>query len=159
MNICFTGYRPEKSPFSLERENPRLRELRIEIKAAIYEAAKGGAVFYCGMARGFDIIAAKIVLELKKEGLPVQLFCVLPFSGYTISGGVWGKRYAECISSADKIVMVCSGYSKYSFLKRDDYMVAHSERIIAFYRKEIKGGGTEYTVKKAVSKGIIITVV
>lgn len=59
--ICFTGHRPEK----LSRcENDIKADLEKEIRQAI---ADGLNVFITGMARGVDIWAAQIVLNLRNE--------------------------------------------------------------------------------------------
>ena len=59
--VCFTGHRPEKLNMS---EHAVKKALRIEILNAIED---GMPVFISGMARGVDIWAAEIVLELRKD--------------------------------------------------------------------------------------------
>lgn len=63
---CFTGHRPEK----LKQPESEIRiALGKEIRTAVNE---GFTVFISGMARGVDIRAAEIVLQLRDEGGTAQ---------------------------------------------------------------------------------------
>ena len=73
---CFTGHRPEKL-FLVDREI--IKELEREIKAAI---ERGYTTFISGMARGVDIWAAEIVLNLRKKNKDLHLICASPYEGF-----------------------------------------------------------------------------
>ena len=65
-SCCFTGYRPEKFPFDLNGSNPEYLEFENRLFEQVLILAKEGCrTFYCGMAMGFDIIAAETVLAVK----------------------------------------------------------------------------------------------
>ena len=66
--VCFTGHRPEKLNRS---EKSVLDGLETAIRQAI---ADGSNVFISGMARGVDIWAAEIVLQIRSEGEDI-IFC------------------------------------------------------------------------------------
>lgn len=59
---CFTGHRPEKLGAPEEKIKAALKK---EIRTAVSE---GYSVFISGMARGVDVWAAELVLELREEG-------------------------------------------------------------------------------------------
>ncbi|MDR0957718.1 MAG: DUF1273 domain-containing protein [Clostridiales bacterium] len=150
--ICFSGYRPEKFPFSVEADNPTLLILKLKLQEEVRKAVKeDGAVFYSGMQRGFDILAAEAVLELKSKCENVNLVCVLPFKGFVV-GGLWENRFRKLIQFADEIVTISNLPSKWAFLARNDYIVSHAETAIVFY--DGKHGGSEYTVRKAYENGL-----
>ena len=67
---CFTGHRPEK----LKRNETQVKEaLERAIEAAV---SRGFTHFISGMARGVDLWAAQLVLELKKQN-PDKTFYTL----------------------------------------------------------------------------------
>ena len=68
---CFTGHRPEK----LKRNETQVKEaLEMAIEAAV---SRGFTHFISGMARGVDLWAAQLVLELKKQNPDVKLLLSL----------------------------------------------------------------------------------
>ena len=139
---CFTGHRPEKltAPEWLIK-----RELEGEIRQAI---ANGFNVFISGMARGVDIWAAEIVLQLRNSGMPIRLMCASPFDGFERSWSEdWQRRYRTIMQSADHTLFVCPSYSKSCFQIRNEWMVNHSARVIAVYNGE--RGGTRKTIDYA----------
>lgn len=87
---CFTGHRPEKL-FLVDREI--IKELEREIKAAI---ERGYTTFISGMARGVDIWAAEIVLNLRKKNKDLHLICASPYEGFESRWSQdWQKRYKK----------------------------------------------------------------
>lgn len=139
---CFTGHRPEKlnAPEWLVKQ-----KLEKEIRRAI---ADGLNVFITGMARGIDIWAAEIVLELRNSGMPVRLMCASPYDGFEKSWNEdWQERYRRIINAADYTLFVCSGYSRSCFQIRNEWMVNHSKRVIAVYNGA--QGGTKNTIDYA----------
>lgn len=82
--VCFTGHRPEKLNDS---EETIKKELRAEILNSINE---GFNVFISGMARGVDIWAAEIIIELKNKGYDLKLICAIPYDGFESK---WSKEW------------------------------------------------------------------
>ena len=73
---CFTGHRPEK----LIRSEA---EIKKDLEAAILQAINDGFVtFITGMARGVDIWAAEIVLQLRKQNPNLHLIAASPYEGF-----------------------------------------------------------------------------
>lgn len=144
---CFTGHRPEKLNQS---EEALCGMLRAEIMQAIND---GFTVFISGMARGIDIWAAEIVLELKQEGYPLRLICALPYDGFGDRWSVlWREKYQKILSQVDLVRVICKGYHKGCFQIRNEWMVNHSARVIALYTGE--PGGTRNTINYAEKCGI-----
>ena len=70
-SVCFSGHRIV--PFA--KQNEIMRLLRNEITKSYHE---GYRCFYCGMAIGFDLLAAKAILSLKSELPQIKIIAVLP---------------------------------------------------------------------------------
>ena len=146
---CFTGHRPEKLQCP---ENQIITELKREILSAI---DSGFITFITGMARGTDIWAAEIVIELRDLGLPLKLICASPFEGFENSWEEsWQQRYNLVLQKADLVHFVCKHYSRSCFQIRNQWMVDHSMRVIAVYNGS--AGGTKNTINYADSKSIPI---
>lgn len=106
--VCFTGHRPKKI---ITPENTIKDKLKEEIIKAIKE---GYCVFISGMARGVDLWAAEIVLQLCSNGYAIKLICALPYEGFEKNwNNEWQKRYRQVVSEADFIKCVFHCYSRY----------------------------------------------
>lgn len=146
---CFTGHRPEK----LATPEPLIiAALRQEICAAV---DAGFVTFISGMARGADIWAAEIVLELKAAGRPLHLICASPFEGFERSWAPdWQRRYSAVMAGADLVRFICPAYSRSCFQLRNEWMVNHSALVIAAYNGE--SGGTRNTINYAAKHGVAV---
>lgn len=72
---AFTGHRPEKI-------NRSVTEVKEALRYSICQSIEDGfAVFITGMARGVDLWAAEIVLDLRKKQ-DIKLICAVPFEGF-----------------------------------------------------------------------------
>ena len=149
---CFTGHRPEKLATS---EWLVKQELEREIRQAI---ADGLDVFITGMARGVDIWAAEIVLDLRDSGFPIRLMCASPFEGFECSWNeTWQNRYRRIMSAADHALYVCKGYTKSCFQIRNEWMVDHSARVIAVFNG--RNGGTRNTIDYATNHNVDLVII
>lgn len=153
---CFTGHRPEKMGYSLQEPNPRKYALESRLAATVSGMAqKGVTTFYCGCARGFDLLAALSVLEYKKENSQIKLVCVIPFEDMGQSWtGHWKNTLEKVLSQSDETVVVSKIYTPWSYDERNRYMVDRSDAVITCWDGE--KGGTENTLKYAKKKGIPI---
>ena len=139
---CFTGHRPEKLAKS---ETEIIAGLEKEIRTAVTD---GFCTFISGMARGVDIWAAEIVLNLRAEGQPIHLVCAVPFEGFADSWeDDWKQRYGSILRKADAIEYICRNYSNRAFQMRNKWMVDNCARVIAVYNGE--KGGTKNTIDYA----------
>lgn len=149
---CFTGHRPEKLNTP---EATIIEALRGEVEAAIED---GFVTFITGMARGVDIWAAEIVLELRESGRPIRLICASPFKGFEARwSSDWQRRYQAILEASDLARFICPRYSANCFQRRNEWMVDHSSRVIAVYNGH--PSGTRNTVEYARRLNIHVAVI
>lgn len=156
---CFTGHRPEMLPWGEDEQSLEAEMCREKLKEQIilfYE--KGCRYFMTGMARGIDLMAAEIVLELQSEDVPVGLQCIIPYRQQ--ARGFPPKdqhRYQTILSKAEQVKVLEEQYTRPCLLDRNRYMVDHAEYVIAVYNQSGKGG-TFHTVRYALKKGRQLTI-
>lgn len=144
---CFTGHRPEKLAVDETTAEKMLEEA---IRKSIIE---GYRTFISGMARGIDIWAAQIVIKLKNEGADIHLICASPFEGFEDSwSSHWKEKYRTILKEADVVKYISPSYNRSCFQIRNEWMVDHSNRVIAFYNGE--PGGTLNTINYAQRKNV-----
>ena len=145
--VCFTGHRPEK----LTRPEKAIRkDLEIQIRQAV---ADGLNIFITGMARGIDIWAAQIVLNLRNEGHAVNLVCACPYVGFETGWSQdWQRQYKDILLSADFVKYVSEGRSYSCFQIRNEWMVNRVAKVIAVFNGQ--KGGTKNTIDYAVKTGV-----
>ena len=118
--------------------------------------ASGYRCFMTGMAWGFDLAAAEQVIRLKEMCSDVDLVLVEPFDGFRrLFSGVDASRYDKIVAAASQRIYVGDSATRESFFLRNDYLVEHSSRLIAWWNG-VKRGGTAYTVKRALREGVSV---
>ncbi len=154
-SCCFTGYRPEKFPFDLCVKTKEYLDFENRLYSAVFSLANEGITrFYCGMAMGFDIIAAEAVLALKEAKIDtaIHLICVKPFEEQSKNfSSPWKEKYEKIIKQADEVVVMGNNYYKGCFNKRNCYMVDNSDIVLTFF--DGQRGGTRSTLSYADKKG------
>lgn len=139
---CFTGHRPEKLKLSEEEIKAALRK---QIDAAI---ADGFTIFICGMARGVDLWAAKLVLDIEKEHPHIKLLCAVPYYGFEKNWPLeWQGLYHFVLLMAYEVKVFYPTFSNTAFQERNRWMVNNYARIIAVYNGS--RGGTRNTLAYA----------
>ena len=139
MKVCaFTGHR-NLSGYDFD-------ELLLE--RVVLNLVKNGVTrFLCGMAVGFDLKAAQIVLALK-ERYNVELVACLPCTNQSERFSARDKLiYAQVLERCDEVVILENEYKSGCMFKRDRYLVDNSDILVCFLRKN--RGGTYYTVNYA----------
>lgn len=144
---CFTGHRPEK----LTKTE---WEIKADLNAEIHLAIQAGFyVFITGMARGVDLWAAEIVLELRKKNKNLKLICAVPYEGFEDGWSQrWRQAYRDVLDEADFVRVIDRGYSPRVFQTRNEWMVDHAARVIAVFNGE--SGGTKNTIDYAIRCGV-----
>ena len=144
---CFTGHRPEK----LNETPDKVKEwLEKQIDKAI---ADGYTTFISGCAMGVDIWAGQIVIRKKTENKELHLIAATPWPGFANRWNAeWQQQYNELLSGADLVRSISNHYHDGVFQQRNEWMVDHSNRVIAYYNGA--AGGTKNTVDYAKGKGI-----
>ena len=144
---CFSGHRPEKLNEDPETVKAWLLE---KIDQAI---ADGYRTFICGCGMGVDLWAGRIVLQKKQQDPSLHLIAAPPWPGFAGKWSIdWHIQYSNLMRHADLVVPVSEHYHNGVFQKRNEWMVDHSNRVIAYYNGA--PGGTENTIDYALSKGI-----
>ena len=121
ITACFSGYRPEKFSFPLEAGCEEYINLQAKITRAIGEAVQAGYIrFLSGMARGFDLICAGILLEMKEVSsayADIELVAVLPFSGHGFKSR-WGIIHDLILEQANEVITLTSSRGRQAYLDR-----------------------------------------
>lgn len=140
--ICFTGHRDMKAPEWIKVKLTEIIEKYIQ---------NGYDTFLAGGARGFDNLAADVVIELKEKYPDIKLMVVLPFPNHYKHEKNWSatevKEYKSVLKRADETITLLKEYKSGSYFKRNRYLVDNSSLCIAYYRRS--GSGTAYTVNYA----------
>lgn len=159
ITCCFTGHRPQKLPWGFNEDDERCIEMKRKLKQEIINSIKNGYInFITGMALGFDMICAEMVLELKKTYPHIKLIGAIPCKDqYKVWKAEQIERYKEILTHCDCVRCLYDKYTDNCMLERNDYMLNNSSLVIALY--DGKGGGTGYTIKKAQSKNLNIVII
>ncbi len=139
---CFTGHR--------QMGDINLADLRKCVRQVIREwYDEGITTYYCGMALGFDMLCAEVLLSMRDEYPDLTLVAAIPFNGQADRWQEQSKRrYHNILDHADKVLYISKEYERGCEAKRNAYMVDHSSRVIAFY-DGVNTGGTGKTVAMA----------
>ena len=152
---CFTGHRPDKLPWGSDEDDPRCRDLKDRLTAAL-EAAyeKGYRHFICGMALGCDFYFCEAALALREGRRGVTVEAAIPCEEQAAR---WRerdrRRYFSLVERCDFETMVQHRYSQGCMQRRDRYMVDRSGLLIAAY-DGMTLGGTMYTLTYALRQGL-----
>ena len=157
--VCFSGHRPEKLPDYGADFSQVVRVVKSILYKEILDSVKHGYnIFITGLSRGVDLWAGEIVLELQAKGYPIKLVAAIPFRGF-------GENYKDkdkfilgnILLKADEKVYLGESYTKGCLLRRNEYMVDRSGKLIAVvadYRS-----GTGQTIRYAEKQGIITRII
>lgn len=131
---CFTGHRPKK----LRRPEA---EIKADLEKAINHAiADGYTTFITGMAYGVDIWAGQIVVRLRKRNPNLHLIAAVLFRGFEDRwSSDWKRAYQELLEQSDLVKYICPGYNPGAYQRRNEWMVDHSNRVIAVFYGEPSG--------------------
>ena len=153
LTCCFTGYRPSKFPFGLNKYDKDYINFENNLYREIFSSYSCGVrTFISGMAMGFDIIAAETVLSLKKAKKNVRLVCAIPFRNQAKDfPSDWQQRYTDILNVADEVIYICEEYNRGCYFKRNKYMVDNSDVVITWF--DGRTGGTANTIEYALRLG------
>lgn len=116
------------------------------LKMQIENVIKRGVVtFLTGMAIGFDMVASKIVLSLKRKYKHIKLIACIPCENQEKYYSIHDKKnYKNILNKVDEIRYISTTYYNGCMLKRDRYMADLSDVMISYCKKS--KSGTAYTV-------------
>ncbi|MDR0818878.1 MAG: DUF1273 domain-containing protein [Oscillospiraceae bacterium] len=146
---CFSGHRDVPAEVI-----PVLREA-LE-KQILFLLGKGVTTFLAGGARGFDALAAAVVLNLRKLNPQMKLILVLPCPD---QGRKWveleRELHDEIKRKADGVITLFDEYHEGCMQTRNRYMVDNSIVCIAYLTRRA-GGGTYHTVRYCKKQGVMV---
>lgn len=158
--LCFTGHRSQKLPWGFNENDERCKAMKKKLREQIELAIKRGYnTFITGMALGFDMICAEIVLELKKKYPNIKLIGALPCRNQDCK---WPpkqqERYRNLLEKLDAIRCVNDEYTgPECMLERNRYMINNSSMVIALFNGQ--PGGTKKTIDYAREQGKEIVII
>lgn len=142
---CFTGHR-DICENDLEAVKQNVDKILKDL------ILKGYKYFGTGGAVGFDALAAKAVIELKKSNKDIKLILVLPCKDQDKFWSLDEKvEYKFIKENADKIIYTGEKYDFGCMQKRNRHLVDNSSVCIAYVKKS--RGGAAYTASYAKNKG------
>ncbi len=151
--VAFTGHRPERFPWGDDEQSEQAAAFIRRLKDTLEELIATGVIrFLSGAARGFDTIAAEIVLELREHYPWISLTVVLPCDDQADKWGDGDKaRWEHLLERADHVLHLAGRYDKGCMLRRNRYLVDHSSLLVAAY-DGCCAGGTAMTLAYAAEK-------
>ena len=147
-NCAVTGHRDipdDKVDFIKQR-------LREEVQLAIDDGCR---FFLSGMADGADLLFVEVVIELKETNPGLFLEAALPYANRNKTGN---ERFQELLKECDGVNIVSEKYFPGCFMKRNRYLIEHSQRVIAVYDGR-KKGGTFFTMRHAKNMELDVRVI
>lgn len=143
MNRCaFAGYWPQS--LSSAETGYQRDALKTRLRALIIRLIEQENIcsFLSGMEPGIEMVAAEIVLSLKETHPDLTLECVIP---YETQAAVWPEslrnRYFSIISLCDQESMLQSQYTPDCMTKRNQYLVEHTDLVLAVWDGQPSGTG------------------
>lgn len=157
--VCFSGHRPEKLPLSGNNSAKVIRVLKSILYKEILDSISAGyRCFMTGLARGIDLWAGEIVLELKAQGEDIRLIAVSPYKKHGESfKGEEKFILGNIMLKADDIIYLGEEYSKGCLQKRNEYMVDNSGKLIAVVSDYKSGTGS--TIRYAEKQGVPVRII
>lgn len=159
-----TGHRPSRFKFKYNEDYKlciKLKKVLVAQLTAQYE--NGVRTFWVGGAIGVDTWAAEAILQMKQqpEYADLQLYVAVPFPGQDDAFDPKQKRrYRAILAGCDKSITVCPAYAPGAYQKRNAYMVAHCDCVLAVYDSEkALRSGTGQTANMAIKKGLPVTLI
>ena len=154
MSAAFTGYRPGKLPFGYDLSHPDAIRLREALMREYINLINHGYRFFLtGGALGSDLMAAEVILELKREYPDAKIAHMLcaPCYHYTAKWPGAERERLDKIASKSLVSFISqTEYYNGCMQKRNRYMVDTSRVLLAVY--DGLPGGTKSTVEYARSK-------
>lgn len=107
---------------------------------------RGFRRFLCGMAVGFDLAAAEVLLSCGFAD--ASLIAVVPFAEQPRRFPTAEReRYRRVLAAAADTVIICPEYTAGCYALRNDFLVDHASLVVAYC--DGTPGGTAYTVRRA----------
>lgn len=132
---AFTGHRHLEGNFSA-------RKLKKTIKALLDQ---GITTFYNGMAVGFDLTAAEILLSFRKKYDFKLIACIPCLEQEKYYSHAEKELYYKLLKETDEQITLADSYFKGCMQLRDKYMAERADVLVTYCKRDT--GGTAYTVR------------
>jgi len=141
--------------FSGHRFIPHSHLLRLRAlvaRAVRYAYSEGYRDFYNGGAMGFDLLAAEVVLEMKRDLPDIRLCMLLPCMNQDEKWNAAQRdSYEFLLSNADEVEYVSEEYNE-SCMRERNFLLASRADILVAYVGHSRSGASQ-TVRMADSMG------
>jgi hypothetical protein len=138
--VAGTGHRPK---YFTEQFGSVIGKAETKLR---YSGAK---TFICGMAEGFDLLAAQGAMDLG-----IEVWAARPWTGHKV-GPQWTEYYERVLAYASKIEVVVEADTypgHWCMMKRNQWMVDNYDVVMSYLKPGTESGGTFQCVKYAKSK-------
>ncbi|MFI3278953.1 MAG: SLOG family protein [Rikenellaceae bacterium] len=154
ISVAFTGNRditPHQGLKCVDLDGFLRQALSERIQELYHDGFRN---FLSGGAMGFDLLAAEVVVSLKESFHDIALVVVIPFDGQDEKYSHEDKLvYERILREASQVIVINeSGYDVAAYHLRNDYMVRHASRVVAYSNG--RGKGTRSTIKLAKKLGV-----
>lgn len=151
------GHRPQRFKFKYNEHYKLCIKIKKALTAEIINFYNQGVrTFWIGGSIGVDTWAGEIIVELKKqkEYEEIRLCVALPFPEFKERNDVKQQtRLRDILRACDKQIIVSEAESKDAYRIRNEYMVNHSDCVLAVYDNDRSiRSGTGMTVNYAIKK-------
>lgn len=150
---CFTGHRPKGIPGGGAPGSPAREVLKKYVEQyVILQMGAGKDTFMTGMASGFDLLAASVLIESKNLIIKPRIICAVPFNGQINKlENDWEKQlYCDIMNASFTAVCLSHDYKKDCYKVRNQFMVDCSSAIIAYVSNpNVTRSGSAQTLRMA----------
>ncbi len=156
---CFTGHRPNRLPDRGKDGGAELERLKAVTLGVIGELVdKGYHTFITGMAPGFDLMAARLLVEQYAADGRIDLVCAVPY--YSQIDELKNEQdillYERVLQTAKTVVVFFDEKTDRCYKVRNQFMVDHSSAVIAYCTSKSARSGTLQTLRMAEKAGLKI---
>ena len=156
---CLTGHRPKNLPWGYDESKQNCIAFKNDLYKIFNGAIKYGLnTFLVGMAEGFDMISAEILIDIRKNFKHIKIIAVIPCKNQEIK---WSEkqqqRYISILKQCDNKIILSDTYTKDCMNNRNKFMINHSSVVIACFSG--KPSGTKNTLNLAKENGLKIKII
>ncbi|MBQ8003827.1 MAG: DUF1273 family protein [Oscillospiraceae bacterium] len=113
--------------------------------------SSGVTRFCSGGAMGFDLLAAELILEKKKNGAEISLSMILPCRNQSDRWpAATRRRYDAVLQSADEVIYVADNYNQFCMHLRNRRLVDEADILLCYLVRE--ASGTAFTRNYAIDR-------
>ena len=153
--VAFSGHRPEKLPWKTDEMSTEALLYKFRLRETIeYLIGRGYVNFLSGAARGFDTMAAEMVLSLREVYPWVRLIVVLPCADQAARWSAEDRaRWEYIVQNSDHVETMAKHFDRGCMFRRNRYLVDNSDMLLVAYDGTSQGG-TAMTVDYAHKRGV-----